>query len=319
MILILTNSFDDTTDLMLPYFEPVSVFRFNIDLWADYSWAIHASGFEIRDPLGRVCRESEVGAVWLRKLFFNPVYIDVPWGGSIESWRREELRQIWEGIQDLAYDACKLALVHPSPTGRWNKMRQMRVASRYFEVPPWFVVHGSQGLQLPDAVVAKSFAQVPIGNGASMLVNRVTPMQLDPAYHWFLQEEVKATHDVTVVYVNGRLFAFETPRDVMKSVDSRLPTTMGNAVWKRITLSPEDEAGIFAFMKETGLSYSRLDFLSDGKTLWFLEMNANGQFAWLDIDGSEGLLPAMADEVLKVHDRHLPRSTQPADSDHSEF
>jgi hypothetical protein len=69
-------------------------------------------GFEIRDPVGRICRESDVGAVWLRKLLFSPVYVDVPSGGSPESWRREELRQIWEGIRDMAHDAGKLALVH---------------------------------------------------------------------------------------------------------------------------------------------------------------------------------------------------------------
>ena len=291
---------------MLRYLEPVSVFRFNIDLWKDYTWSIHASGFEIRDPVGRVCNERDVGAVWLRKLLFNPIYIDVPSGGSIESWQREELIRIWEGIYDMAYDAGKLALVHPSPTGRWNKMRQMRTASRYFKVPPWFVVHGPHGIQLPAEAVAKSFGQVPIGQGAHMLVNRVNPEQIDPAYHWFLQEEVKATQDVTVVYVNGRLFAFETPREVMKSVDSRMPTTTGETVWKRMSLSSEQENCISGFMKETGLSYSRLDFLSDGETLWFLEMNPNGQFAWLDPDGTEGMLSAIAEEVLKVHERHLP-------------
>jgi hypothetical protein len=47
-------------------------------------------------------------------------------------------------------------------------------------------------------------------------------------------------------------------------------------------------------MTTLGLKYGRLDFLKDeNNRWWFLEVNANGQFAWLDLDGSRGLLDAV--------------------------
>jgi hypothetical protein len=67
MILILSNRRDATTDLLMPHLEAhAEVFRFNIDLWRDYSWSISATGYELSDPTGRTCREREVGAVYDR-------------------------------------------------------------------------------------------------------------------------------------------------------------------------------------------------------------------------------------------------------------
>ena len=37
------------------------------------------------------------------------------------------------------------------------------------------------------------------------------------------------------------------------------------------------------------------------KGLWFLEVNPNGQYAWMDPDGSEGVLKAIAAEIRQVH------------------
>jgi hypothetical protein len=217
--------------------------------------------------------------------------------------------EVWEGIRDLAHASGKLALVHPSPAGRWNKMRQMRLAARYFRVPQWRVFHADHGQNLPSQVVAKSFGQLPVGNGAHMLVNRVAPDDLSPDFPWFLQEAVDgSTHDVTVVYVKGRLFAFRASRIGMQGVDCRQPSTSGNLQWERCVLSADEADAVRGFVGETGFSFARLDFLSDEGGLWFLEINPNGQFAWLDIDGKEGLLDAVCDEILAVHSRNQPEA-----------
>jgi len=43
-----------------------------------------------------------------------------------------------------------------------------------------------------------------------------------------------------------------------------------------------------------------MDFLRANGVLWFLELNPNGQFAWLDPAGENGLLDAVADEIRTV-------------------
>lgn len=55
-------------------------------------------------------------------------------------------------------------------------------------------------------------------------------------------------------------------------------------------------------MEATSLEFGRLDFLKDQRgRLWFLEVNPNGQFAWLDTEGRFGVLDAVARAILDVH------------------
>jgi glutathione synthase/RimK-type ligase-like ATP-grasp enzyme len=69
--------------------------------------------------------------------------------------------------------------------------------------------------------------------------------------------------------------------------------------WERIGLSQEIQAAIGRFMADMGLLYGRLDFILDevNDRYWFLEVNANGQFGWLD-DESLWLHGLFLDAVL---------------------
>lgn len=303
MVLILTCSFDRTTDLVMGELGSLPIFRFNIDLWRDYTWSITPDGYHLQDPTGRSCRSEAVRAVYLRKLIFNPPQIDVPASGSEEAWCREELTQVWHGIHDLALQENCLALVHPSPFGRWTKIRQMMVAKQHFRVPPWEMFHGKPHGALDRAVVKTQGSQPPGGAGMVM-VREVDVEKLSSEFPWFVQHLISsATHDVTVAYVNGRCFSFESSRDQFTGPDCRIPTATGEAKWQRCELTLAEEEAVHGFMRTTGHSFGRLDFLRDKDGLWFLELNPNGQFAWLDVDGSEGLLKAVAAEIMAVYHR----------------
>ena len=305
MILILTNSHDVTTDYLLPHLTPhADIFRFNIDLWHDYSWSIDALGYELRDPAGRTCRESETGAVYDRKVMFLPPRIDTPAEGCPEAWLRNEVLLIWSGIKDLAVHNGKCALVHPSPHGTWYKMRQMRLASEFFPVPAWQMLHHTP-VRLTGDTVCKTNGVEPIGNGQILTVNKVDPAKLDTSYPWFLQKCLsEATHDVTVVYVNGKLFASEMLRG--STTDCRIATFNNTSTWIPCELTPEQQTAICRMMHRSGLSFSRLDFLRDADgTLHFLEFNPNGQYAWLDLHNERGMFTAIAEEILQVQNRNI--------------
>lgn len=197
--------------------------------------------------------------------------------------------EIWSGIKDLAYGSVKLALIHPSPTGMWHKMRQMRAAARYFPALPWQMLHGVPCM-LPEAAVAKNNSGKPMGEGRNFFVSRVQPERLDVSYPWFLQQAGDAAcHEVTAAYMAGKPFASELDRRAIRHTDSRA------AMW-------EEEESIRALMRETGFSFARLDFLSMPEGLSFLELNPNGQFAWLDLHDERGLMTAITDEIMRVHD-----------------
>lgn len=306
MILLLTSSVDQTTDLLVPFFKDVPFFRFNIDLWKSYSWIITGRGYHLQDQTGRECNESEVGAVYLRKLLFTPAAIDVPSGGCEENWCRQELLQVWHGIRDLAHHDGKLAVINPSLTGGWNKIRQMRVAAQYFRVPDWQIHQGPGTGHFTGSTVVKTLGATAVGGGGFVMVKRVNHQTLNPAFPWFVQRLIEhATHDVTVAHVGGRNFAFHVSRDSFEGEDCRMPTFHGSAIWTRTELSPSEETSVNTFMKTTGLFFGRLDFLRDENGLWFLEMNPNGQFGWLDPDGSQGLLQAIAEEILSTHEKKM--------------
>ena len=50
-------------------------------------------------------------------------------------------------------------------------------------------------------------------------------------------------------------------------------------------------------MSDLGLHYGRLDLLFTGEDYYFLEVNPNGEWAWLDFYGEIGLLGTMIEEI----------------------
>ena len=304
MLLVLTHSQDVTTDAVLNFLPDLEVFRFNIDLWKDYDWQVNQDTFILRDPIGRECSDEITHAVYLRKLLFQPVLIDVPAGGSEEAWTRGEVEALWLGLRDLAMETQRLALVHPSPYGRWNKIRQMRVASKFFRVPEWSAYH-AKDCPLAGPVVVKSFNQNNTGNGGILAVREVNHRQLSPDYPWFVQKSLaNSTHDVTVACVGEKIFAYQLPRDSFEGEDCRFPSALQSLPWQRFELSRDEEKAVRDFMRATGFTFGRLDFLKDKEGLWFLEINPNGQFAWLDPECKDGLIEAVAEEIRIVHTRN---------------
>ena len=63
--------------------------------------------------------------------------------------------------------------------------------------------------------------------------------------------------------------------------------------WRHITLSPDTEDGIRRFMGDCALNFGRLDFAKTDGELFFLEVNPNGQWAWLDSHDRVGPISAM--------------------------
>jgi len=57
-------------------------------------------------------------------------------------------------------------------------------------------------------------------------------------------------------------------------------------------------------MQDLGLHYGRLDLLLTTEGYRFLEVNANGEWAWLDFDNRHGLLERMLAELSPLTPCH---------------
>lgn len=311
MIFIPTCSDDGTTDLLLPHLQKeAEVFRFDIDKFRDYRWDVSTFGVSMSDATGRSISDRSLSCFYLRKpTFFED--LDIPKEGLLENWCRQEVSDWLHDLYAQCAAAGLCALVHPGH-GAWRKPRQMRVATKYFAVPEWHLVQGA----IPDLPknkrwAVKTLTQTKIGQNRYLFVREADPMKLDLSYPWFLQEVIDGGNDETVAYVDGRIFAYACGRKDGDHLDSRRNYMEGRPEWKPVKYSPEEEASIQGFMAETGLSFGRFDFIRREGVLYFLELNPNGQWAWLDERDETGLVSAVAEAILAIERRGQTLGPQP--------
>jgi len=173
-----------------------------------------------------------------------------------------------------------------------------------------------QGIELAKSVLAggevivKSLTMEVVGPDAQrelLFATKVDDGDLAPGDPWMVQRYIHAEKDVTVAFVRGRVFAFELDRSFFRdrTADWReVPADWGPGDWLPHRLPDDVSTAISGYMAEMGLEYGRLDFLWGGEGYHFLEVNSNGEWAWLDADGSHGLLPAMVEELDPDTERH---------------
>jgi len=296
MLLLLTNSIDGTSDEIVRRVGSDRVFRFNIDLWRDYTFEVSTDGFHIADPFGRTIRSSDVAACYLRKPTFDDP-IEVPGGGSLEAWLRSQVTYICREIYSICQRDGKVRLVEKGAEQRFGKVLQMQLASRYFRVPKWRILKSQKPPAFCIPLVAKALAADFVENYRVFYTTPVVPEKIDLSFPWFLQEQVEAELDLTVVYVAKRCFAFSLERKSFPGIDWRKQINKAEMPWQPHTLSASLNEQICQFMEAASLRFGRLDFLATGDKVDFLEVNPNGQWAWLDMEGKNGVFDAVVEEL----------------------
>ena len=296
--LLVTTSYDVTSDVMIDFLGTEDVFRWNIDLWSSYRLCVHRAGFEILDPTGRRIRDSDVGALYWRKT--HTAEDDLP-PGTPEAWHAAQRRYVVREVCNLLDRPDIARLVEPGAERRVGKIVQLWAAESRFNVPTWYLVQGASPEFEDVRWITKALVMEPLGEDTFLYATEVSPKALDPGHMWFIQQRVEASADVTVVYVDGRTFAYSQNR--VRGVDDWRQTMSTSDAWVPFNFTAY-QPQVRDLMRDLGLRFGRLDFVLDAEhVVWFLEVNPNGQYAWLDTDGSAGLLEAIA---------HAARQTSPA-------
>ncbi len=318
VLLLITNSYDTTADLLLSHLGPAAVFRFNFDIWSDYGFEITADGPAFADPTGRIVCAADIAKVLWRKprsqVPFRPA--------SLTDEDRYYDQEVWYALRDLVnllWLDGKVVLAEPFAELRAGKFVQMRAAGRHFQVPSFQFRRAMPTRFVPgEPMVVKSLTMEPVGEDSQrelLFTTRVDDADLSPECPWMVQRLVDALKDVTVAFVRDSLFAFELDRTVFRDriTDWReLPDELRPLGWRPHTLPGDVSRAIFAFMAEMGLHFGRLDFLLGADGYHFLEVNTNGEWAWLDADGRHGLLPKVVEEIAPhtaLHPLPVPRGT----------
>lgn len=307
MLLLFTNSLDSSSDIIcrLCAEQGVPSFRLNIDLFRDYKFRWQSGGFRLIDPSGRVADSASISAAYWRKPHFPG---DAPverLGASVSEWEWGEAQVLYL-VQELA-NWCRerglLRLVEPRAERRFGKVSQMLLAENYFCVPAW---QTGWGIPLEgDPRIVKSLDARLIEDGRFLFARSVEPGRLDPRFAWLLQDVAPGAHDVTVAFVAGECFGFRfaAVRDGSRE-DWRRAINTEDDIWVPWPIPARLTEEIRGFMAAARLKFGRLDFVVSEAVEWFLEVNPNGQYGWLDGD------------ELSIHRRVLQSLLDPAASIH---
>ena len=97
VVLLITNSYDTTADILVHRLGREKVLSFNFDIWSDYAFEITPSRFRIADPTGRSVETKTVAKALWRK----------PWSRVPHrpSSRTDEDRyyeeEVWYAVRDI--------------------------------------------------------------------------------------------------------------------------------------------------------------------------------------------------------------------------
>lgn len=303
VLLLISNSYDATADLLVSRLGKDKVFRFNFDLWHDYHFEITAKSFYLSDPSGREINHDRVAKALWRKPVSRVAYRPASRTDEDRYYDGEMLYAMRDLVNLLWLDG-KMVLVEPFAELHAGKFVQLRLAAAHFQVPGYQFRLGVNTI-FPEnqETVVKSLTMESVGSDQDrelLFTTKVEDRSLSPECPWMVQQYIRAHKDITIACVYDRLFAFELDREVFveQVVDWReLPPDWERGDWRPHTL-PEDLANrIFAFMQDMGLHFGRLDFLWGADGYFFLEVNSNGEWGWLDPEGRYGLLPKVVEEV----------------------
>ncbi|MGE5323215.1 MAG: hypothetical protein ACM3SW_10150 [Actinomycetota bacterium] len=96
------------------------------------------------------------------------------------------------------------------------------------------------------------------------------------------QEMVVKKFDVRTVLLGTSVYSYSL-HNPKGALDWRQDAGQGLVEVRAIETPPEVEAGILEFAKSAGITFGSMDFAIDAEgRWWFLEINEEGQFLWLD-------------------------------------
>jgi glutathione synthase/RimK-type ligase-like ATP-grasp enzyme len=311
VLLLVTNRDDLTADWLVLELErrQASFYRFNTEDYPACStlrW--HGNEAELCVS-GTTLRSRDITAVWWRR----PLSPRLPAGLSDReaTWAAGESLAALEGFMHTL-DAHWVS--HPEAIERADsKMEQLRRAVTFgFEVPVSLVTN--------DRVAARSFladtepaickslrsARVPTATGAGLFYTAtVAPDDLDDAADfgpepYLFQERVPKSYEVRVTVIGDEAYACRIcSQDHAESrTDWRL-ADVGALEHSAERLPREVAEQCVALTRSYGLRFSAIDLARRPDDAYvFFELNANGQWAWIEKLTGLPLAARLADEMI---------------------
>jgi len=297
VLLLITGSQDPTSSLLVLQIGSEHVFRFNYDLFKDYTLEFTPNYWKISNPTGHSIDSNNVTSCFWWKAF-NFYLMDQ------EKFVVEEVKYIFREL----YHWCRLrGITKGNPHDFHNHMGKMNIlsiASRYFKTPSTLTSIGLGGVQslgeMP--IVAKSFTSGLTVTNKALMTTAVSKESLHPDFPWFLQELLSSKADITIFICGKSFFAYSRDRSQLKGLDWRAEQNfqdMAAKEWFRFDLSTQLQKSVMEFCAVLDVDWGRLDLMEVDSEMVFLEFNANGQWVFLDYSGKDGLVKTVSEYLMQ--------------------
>lgn len=327
MILVLTNSLDRTADYLCEFLdrEGVPLWRLDTDLLANQIKFYYRDWQVSIVTAGRAVTPDLVAHLWYRRP--ANIAIDVPAIGSEADYLSSEWAEAIEAF--LAHVPRDRWMNHPARNAKaQNKLEQLgRARAMGFRVPRTIVTQDIQDLtefwtRCNGKLVAKPLASGYVDTGrpeTSGLVYTSVVSQDDVDNPDMLvtcptlfQEQIEKSLDIRVCVVDEALHAVgmkRIPLSGFADVDIRADN-FRNVIHGKVLLPPDVCCKLVRLVHSYGLRFAAIDLVmtSDGSYV-FLELNPNGQWAWLDLLGAADIAKSFlsAFRVSEVPDARMEK------------
>ena len=254
---------------------------------------------------GQILALENIGAAWYRRPgFYGPTKDRLRWLSIAHTYQHLE-RAIWKLLpSDVWLNDPRIM----ADSG--EKLTQFAAAARVgFTIlettttNSWDDVEALSG----DKLIVKLGEQVtlPSVDGdkyfpTSVLTKATLPKQVSP-YPGLWQPYAPKKREWRITVVGDKLFSAAIYTDKDAKDDWRQHTFSKRVQFKAESFPEDLQQKCIALLKELDLRYGAFDFIEtpDGEII-FLEVNANGQFMWLERDLGFPISEAIADELVRI-------------------
>jgi len=317
-ILLVTEQYDPTADNLIQVLRlrGTPVLRWNLDQYpqgSSLTYRASIDGFDGSIAIdGRVASFDSIGSVWYRALrcrgfpaALNPMDLDFATREAEGALNSLSSVTDWHWVNHPVYHR----------EAAW-KPTQLAVARRLGLVIPRTVITNDPGTvkmfreQCGGTIIYKSLSQslslepgkvAFTGIVTDEALSSLTLIQHTPG---IFQELIPKQYEVRLTVVADRMFAAKilSQENERTKIDWR--TAPYDVKYETIELPEEICGKVRAFMAETNLVYSCLDFIvTPGGQYIFLESNPRGQYLWIEhftgMPITEAIADTLSNEPLK--------------------
>ncbi|MBZ9625614.1 hypothetical protein G9F71_022555 [Clostridium sp. FP2] len=302
-ILIITSSVDLTVDYVINKYNQHALFyRFNTDYFQDYEIIVgNQEGWIIKNKYW-IINEGEIDAIYYRK----PVFPKLDeYNSMYHNMMYKEILTAIIGIIEVFKGRC---LTKPSILrNAENKIVQMSIAREIgFRLPQSCITNSpneARKFYNSNISIVKPISVGKVISGDKIeyiqtnMVDEdfnIEDIRLSPCY---FQQYIKKDFEVRVTVINSIFYTVKI--DSSDKVDWR--KTSSNNIYNIIELPGEIKEQCSRMLRIMGLDFGAFDFIVSNNEYYFLEVNPNGQWYWLEdilhLDISKSVFEYLAGEV----------------------